>query len=135
MYTNKSMYLNNFAISSWSETQSAPSLFIFFFLLTVEGFYISAAKEYNQSDFDIDHQVMSMCRVISCVVGRGYLLWPVHSLGKTVLAFDLLHFVLQGQTCLLLQVISWLLTFSFHSPMMKRIYFFCVSSRRSCRSS
>ena len=27
---------------------------------------------------------MSMCRVFSCVVGRGYLLWPVHSLGKTV---------------------------------------------------
>ena len=27
---------------------------------------------------------MSMCRVISCVVGRECLLWPVHSLGKTV---------------------------------------------------
>ena len=30
---------------------------------------------------------MSMCRVFSCVVGRGCLLWPVHSLGKTLLAF------------------------------------------------
>ena len=29
---------------------------------------------------------MSMCRVFSCVVGRGCLLWPVHSLGKTLLA-------------------------------------------------
>ena len=47
---------------------------------------------------------MSMCRVISCVVGRGCLPWPVCSLGKTLLAFALLHFVLQGQTCLLLQV-------------------------------
>ena len=47
---------------------------------------------------------MSMCRVFSCVVGRGCLLWPVHSLGKTLLAFDLIHFVLQGQICLLLQV-------------------------------
>ena len=28
---------------------------------------------------------MSICRVISCVVGRGCLLWPVHSLSKTVL--------------------------------------------------
>ena len=27
---------------------------------------------------------MSMCRVFSCVVGKGCLLWPVHSLGKTV---------------------------------------------------
>ena len=30
---------------------------------------------------------MSICRVFSCVVGRGRLLWPVHSLGKTLLAF------------------------------------------------
>ena len=48
--------------------------------------------------------MMFMCRVFSCVVGRGYLLWPVRSLGKTLLAFDLLHFVLQGQICLVLQV-------------------------------
>ena len=45
-----------------------------------------------------------MCRVISCAVGRWCLLWPVHSLCKTLLAFALLHFELQGQTCLLLQV-------------------------------
>ena len=36
--------------------------------------------------------------------GEGCLLWPVHSFGKTLLAFALLHFVLQGQICLLLQV-------------------------------
>ena len=47
---------------------------------------------------------MSICRIISCVVGRRCLLWPKHSLGKTLLAFTLLHFVLQGQICLLLQV-------------------------------
>ena len=27
-------------------------------------------KEYNQSDFGVDHLVMSMCRVFSCVVGK-----------------------------------------------------------------
>ena len=48
--------------------------------------------------------MMSMCRVFSCVVGRGCLLWPVRSLGKILLAFFLLHSVLQGQICLLLQV-------------------------------
>ena len=32
--------------------------------------------------------MMSMCRVFPCVVGRGCLLWPVSSLGKTLLAFD-----------------------------------------------
>ena len=47
---------------------------------------------------------MSMCKVISCVVGTGCLLWPVCSLDKTPLAFAALHFVLQEQTCLLLQV-------------------------------
>jgi len=60
---------------------------------------------------------MSMCRVFSCVVGRGCLLWPVQSLGKTLLAFALLHSVRQGQICLLLQV--FLLgypTISFHCP-------------------
>ena len=48
--------------------------------------------------------MMSMCGVFSCVVGRGCLLWPVCSLGKTLLAFALLNSVLQGQICLLLQV-------------------------------
>ena len=67
-------------------------------------FSISGYKEYNQSDFGIDHLVMSMCRVFSCVVGRRCLLWPVCSLGKTLLAFALLHFVFQGQISLSLQV-------------------------------
>ena len=57
---------------------------------------------------------MSMCRVFSCVVGRGCLLWPVGSLGKTLLAFALLHFELQGQICLLLRS---LLTFYFYIPV------------------
>ena len=47
---------------------------------------------------------MFMCRVFSYVVGRGCLLRLVCSLGKTLLAFDLLHFVLQCQICLMLYV-------------------------------
>ena len=43
---------------------------------------------------------MSMCRVFSCVVGRGCLLWLVRSLRKTLLPFPLLHSVFQGQICL-----------------------------------
>ena len=53
---------------------------------------------------------MSMCRVFSCVTGRECLLWPVCSLGKTLLAFALLHSVLQGQIRLLLQVFLDFLT-------------------------
>ena len=91
----------NLAIrSSWSEPQSAPSLVF----ADCMSFSIFGCKEYYQSDFSIDHLVMSMCRVFSCVVGRGYLIWPVPSLGNTLLAFDLVHFVFQCQTCLLLQV-------------------------------
>ena len=73
---------------------------------------------------------MSMCRVITCVAGKGCLLWPVCSLDRTLLAFALLHFVLQGQTCLLLHI-SWFPLLAFQSPMMKRTSFFDVSSRRS----
>ena len=72
---------------------------------------------------------MSMYRVFSCVVGRGCLLWPLHSLGKTLLAFALLHSILQGQICLLLQVFLDFLTFAFQSPIMKRTSFLGVSSK------
>ena len=61
---------------------------------------------------------LSMKRVFSCAVGRRCLLWPVHSLGKSLLAFVLLHFVLQGQICLFLQL-SWLPIFAFQTPIMK----------------
>ena len=92
-------------------------------LLTVYSFSIFGCKEYNQCDFGIDHLVMSMCRIFSCVVGRGCLLWPVCFLGKTLLAFALLHFVLQGQIYLLLKVsLDFILLPS--SPMMKRKSFF-----------
>ena len=68
---------------------------------------------------------MSMCRVFSCIVGRGCLLWLVHSLGRTLLAFALLHSVLQGQICWLLQVfISFLLLYS--SPLNEKDIFFGV---------
>ena len=60
---------------------------------------------------------------LSCVVGRGCLLWPVHFLGKTLLAFDLLHFVPQGQICLLLQIfVEFLLLHS--SPLLWKGHLF-----------
>ena len=74
------------------------------FLLTVHSFSIFGYKECNQSDFGTDHLVMSMCKVVSCFVEKGCLVLPVYSLGRIRLVFALLHFVLQGQTCLLLQV-------------------------------
>ena len=100
------------------------------FLLTVCSISIFGCKEYNQSDFSIDYLVISMCRVFSCVVGRGCLVWSVCSLGKTLLAFALLHFVLRPNLPVT-PGISWLPTFAFQAPIMKRTSFLGVSSRRS----
>ena len=72
--------------------------------------------------------MMSMWGIFSCVLGRGCLLWQVHSLGKTLLDFALLHSVFQGQICLLLQLfLDFLLLHS--SPLVKRISFLGVSSK------
>ena len=46
---------------------------------------------------------MSMCRVFSCVVGRVFAMTSVFS-QQNFVSLSLTHFVLQGQTCLLLQV-------------------------------
>ena len=56
--------------NSGSEPQSAPGL-VFDDCIELS---IFVCKEYNQSDFGVDHLVMSMYRVFSCVVGRGCLL-------------------------------------------------------------
>ena len=53
-----------------------------------------SCKEYNQSDFGIDHLVASICRVFSCVVERGCFYDQCVLLSKLLLAFALLHFVL-----------------------------------------
>ena len=66
---------------------------------------------------------MFMCRVFSCVVGRGCLLWPVWSLGKTRLVFALFHSVFQ--ICLLFQVfLDFLLLLS--SPLRWKGHLFGV---------
>ena len=61
----------------------------------------------------------------------------MHSLGKILLAFALLYFVFQGQTCLFFQVfLDFLLL---HSNTLwwtgHLFFFFGISSRRSSRSS
>ena len=105
----------NWAIrSSWPEAQSAPGLV-----------FANCCKEYNQSDFGVDHLVMSMCRVFSCVVGRGCLLWPVHFLGKILLVFALFHSAFQGQICLSLQVFLDFLLLHFSPLYWKGHLFGC----------
>ena len=74
------------------------------------------------------------CVVFSCIIGRGCLLWPGHFLGKTVSLCPASFYSLRPNLPVT-PGISWLPTFAFQSPMMKRTSFLVVSSRRSCRSS
>ena len=61
----------NLAIrSSWSEPQSASGLI---FADCIELLHLWLQRM-NQSDFGVENLVMSMCRVFSCVGGRGCLL-------------------------------------------------------------
>ena len=78
--------------------------------------------------------VMSMCGVISCVVGRGCLLWLVCSLDRSLLAFALLHFNTPRPNVPIVPGIYWLPAFAFQFPMIKRtsFFFFFWCSRRSC---
>ena len=87
--------------------------------------------------------MMSICRIISWIVGKGCLLWPACSLDKSLLFFALLPFVLQGQTFLLFWVsLDFLLLHS--NPLVLSnekdmflffFFFFGVSSRRRHRFS
>ena len=51
-----------------------------------------ATKNVINFDFSIDHLLMSMYKIVSCVVDKGSSLWLVHSLGRIQLTFSLLHF-------------------------------------------
>ena len=75
-----------------------------------------------------------MCRIFSCVVGTWCLLWPVLSLGKTLLSNCPTSFCTLMPNLPVTPGISWLPTFTFQSPIMKRTSSLCVNSRGSCRS-
>ena len=119
----------NLAIrSSCPEPQFAPAL-------VFADFPIFGCKEYDQSDFSVGHMVMSTCRVFSWVVGRGCLLWLVHSLDKTLISHCPASFSIPRPNLPVTPGVSWLPTFAFQSPIMKRTSFGGVSSQRSCMSS
>ena len=65
---------------------------------------------------------MSTCSIFSCVVGRGCFLWPVGSLGKTV-SLCPASFCTPRPNLPVTPGVSWLPTFVFQSPIMKRTSF------------
>ena len=56
---------------------------------------------------------MSMCSVFSCVAGRGCLLWPVRSLGKTLISLCPASFCIPRPNLPVTPGVSWLPTFAF----------------------
>ena len=80
----------NFALRSWwSELQLATGLVICWLYTASTSL---ATKNVINFDFSIDHLVMSLYKVVSCVVDKESSLWLVHSLGRIQLTFALIHF-------------------------------------------
>ena len=65
---------------------------------------------------------MSICRVFSCVVGRGCLLCPVCTLGKT-LSLCPASFRIPRPNLPVTPGVSWLPTFAVQFPIMKKTSF------------
>ena len=99
--------------SSWSAPQSALGL-VFCWLYRAS-LSLAANNTINL--------VMSMCRVFSCVVGRGCLLQPVCPLGKTLLSLCTASFCTPRANLSVTPGISWLPTVAFQSPIMKMTSF------------
>ena len=107
----------NLAISSsWSEPQSAPSL-VFCWLYTA---FPSLAAEI----------IISLISVLTIwwypsfgLLEEGVCYDQCILLAKLLLAFVLPHFVLPRPNLPFISGISWLPTFAFQSPIMKKTYF------------
>ena len=104
------------------------------FLLTVQSFSISGCKEYNQSDFGVDHLVMSMCSLPLCCWKRVFAMTSVFSWQNSI-SLCPASFCTPRPNLPVTSCVSCLPTFAFQSPIMKRTSFLGISSRRSCRSS
>ena len=118
-FFNLSLNFCNKKLMNWATVSSRNWFFWPFRASSSE-----AAKNINYLISVIDQLVISMSRVFSCVVGSGCLLWPVHFLGKTLLAFALFYFVLLDQTYLLLQASLDFLLLHFSTLWWKNFFFF-----------
>ena len=97
--------------SWWSKPESPPGL-------------VFADKECNQSDFSIDHSVKSMCKAVSCVVGKSvFSMISVLSWQNSVNLCPV-SFCTQRPHLLVTSGISWLPTFVFQFPMINSTSFF-----------
>ena len=75
---------------------------------------------------------MSMCRVFSCCWKRVFAMTSAFSWQNSI-SFCPVSFHTPRPNLPVTPGVSWLPSFAFKSPIMKRTSFFGVSSRRSCR--
>ena len=76
------------------------------------------------------------CVELSLVLLEESVCYDMHSFDKTLLAFSLLHFSLQGQICLILQVSLDFLLFDSNPLWCEgHLFFFFGVSYRSCAST
>ena len=122
--------LNVSVRSSWSEPQSAPSLI---FAVCIEFLHLGC-KEYNQSDFGIDHLATFVCSHLLCCWKRVFAVTCLFFWQKSVSLFPATFCTLRPNL-LITPVISWLPTFAFWFSIMKRTSLFGVSSKRSYKFS
>ena len=73
---------------------------------------------------------MSMCRVFSCVVGKGCLLWPVRSLGKNSISLCPPSLCTPRPNLPVTPGVPWLPTFAFQSPITKGHLFWVLVLKR-----
>ena len=84
-----------------------------------------AAKEYNQSDFGVDHLVMSMCRVFLCCWKSVFAMTSAFFWQNSI-SLCPASFCTPRSNLPVTPGDSWLPTFAFQSPRMKRTSFFDV---------
>ena len=83
-------------------------------------------KEYNQSNFAVGHLVMSTCRVFSCVLEEG-ICYDQCVPWQNSISLCPASFCTPRPNLPVILGISWLPTFVFQSPIMKRTSFLGVS--------
>ena len=108
----------NLARSSWSEQQSATGLV---FVDCIELLHLWL-QNYNPSDFRVDHPVMSMCSLLSCCWKRVFDMSSAFSWQNSISLWPA-SFHIPRPNLHVSPGVSWLPTFAFQPPIMKRTSF------------
>ena len=94
----------------------------------------TVSKEYNQSEFGVDHLVMPTCSILLCCWKMVYAMTSAFSWQNSI-SLCPASFCTPRPNLPVIPGVSSLPIFAFQSPVMKRTSFSAVSSKSSCRFS